>query len=324
MNSNPRDWIDRHFDGDLSEQEHAEFQAWLRSSASHAAEFARTALLHDRIRAELLASDVVSAPQPMARRSIVPSTRSIAMWAATLASVLILLSLWIGFGGTSVSAATELNRLIAAQLQSQDRKYQIDVEEVAVPDQVQHRLEADRPPKPPLNGAVLYVRRGNQFVLIRETPEGAPFVTGSNGQTSWAVKPDGSVRFSRDLTRFNRDLPGHEHDIPLIHLEDGLSQLKAAYDIQLLPIEAAPDGAATEEATRLLVAVKKRGERGPRRVEITYAVESGHIRQLRFVEMPYGPERLTLRMTLLEEQNQGPGFFDHPAHHAPDRHVQEE
>jgi ferric-dicitrate binding protein FerR (iron transport regulator) len=51
--------IFRDLNGDLAEQEQAEFQQWLRLSAWHAAEFARASLLHDRIRSELLASDVV-------------------------------------------------------------------------------------------------------------------------------------------------------------------------------------------------------------------------------------------------------------------------
>lgn len=324
MNSSPQDWISRSLDGDLSEQEHAELQEWLRASEANAALFARAALLHDRIRGELLAGDVVSAPQTVAPGERARFTRSIAVWAATVASLLFLLTLWIGFSGTTASAATELNRLIAAQEQSLDREYRIDVEEVAVPERDRRSPEADRPPKPPLDDAVLYVRRGGQFVLLRPTPSGSPFITGSNGEVSWAVKPDGSVRFSRDLTRFNRDLPGHEHDMPLINLEEGLSQLKAAYEVQLLPLEVAEENAADNEATRLLVAVKKRGARGPQRVEITYAVESKHIRQMRFVGMPYGPERLTLRMTLMQEKSLDPDFFDHTAHHAPESRAVEE
>ncbi len=51
---------------------------------------------------------------------------------------MLLLTLWIGFGGTTASAAIELNRLIAAQEQSLDREYRIDVEDVAVPDRDRH------------------------------------------------------------------------------------------------------------------------------------------------------------------------------------------
>ncbi len=40
--------------------------------------------------------------------------------------------------------------------------------------------------------------------------------------------------------------------------------------------------------------------------------------------LPYGPERLTLRMTLVEEQDLGTKFFDHESHHGSDRVVEEE
>jgi hypothetical protein len=43
---------------------------------------------------------------------------------------------------------------------------------------------------------------------------------------------------------------------------------------------------------------------------------------MRFVEMPYGPDRLTLRMTLLEERPLGAKFFDHESHHDLSRTVE--
>lgn len=171
---------------------------------------------------------------------------------------------------------------------------------------------------------MLHVRGGGQFVLVRKTADGRPFVTGSNGQTSWAVRPDGPVRFSSDLTRFNRDLPGHEHSMPLSNIHEGLERLREAFDVQLLPVESGDEANIDDEPSRLIVAVKKRGFRGPKRVEVTYSVRSGLIRQMRFVEMPYGPARLTLRMTLVEEQPLGEAFFDHQSHHDADRTVEEE
>jgi hypothetical protein len=236
---------------------------------------------------------------------------------------LLLVSLEIG--KTPAVASTELKRLIAAQETELDRTYRIAVEDAPTPGRKRQPVVNDnRPPKPPLDGALLHVRKGNQFVLIRQMAGGRQFVTGCNSRTSWAVRPDGPVRVSADLTRFNRDLPGHEHDFPLIQIERGLAQLQDAYDIQLLPIENSDDSAAEDLPTRLLVAVKKRGHRGPQRVEITYAVRTGKIRQLRFIEMPYGPEHLTVRLTQEEERPLGPAFFDHQSHHASDRVVEEE
>lgn len=325
----PGDLISRYLDDELTSDELREFQEWLRSSPEHIRQFTRTCWLHDRLRGELQAisqvpptplSPALSQPQASARR---PLGSRVVM--ACLAAVVAVLSLvWWEVGTTQVSAATELNRLIVAQEGQLDKTYEIDVEEIAASRHRQgEQTKANRPPKPPLDGAVLHVRHGGQFVLIRDQPDGRPFITGSNGHTSWAIRPDGPVRFSRDLTRFNRDLPGHEHDIPLIQIEDGLKQIREAYEIRLLPIENVDDNSG-QLASRLLVAVKKHGYRGPQRIEITYTVATGQIRQLRFVEMPYGPERLTLRMTLVEERNLSSDFFDYQSHCSADRIIEEE
>lgn len=334
MTFHPREQIARYLDGELTPPEQLEFERWLNSSPIHLQELARASLLHDRLRDELHARQVANAlsgDQP-AR----PATsggqgpRLMAVLGAVAAVFVGLAVVWLGGRGTPVSAATELNRLIKAQHElGVDRTYRLSVEEVALPEPGQRqRPEENRPPKPPLDGAILHVRRRNQFVLIRPMPGGQTFVTGSDGRTSWAIRPDGPVRLSTDLTRFNRDLPGHEHKIPLIDVEHGLEHLRTAYDVQVLPIEEENPESGTQggisEPTRLLVAVKKRGSRGPKRVEITYSVQTRQIHQIRFVDMPYGPERLTVRLTLVEERNQGPGFFSPGAHHAADRTMEEE
>lgn len=326
MTVDPRSLISGYLDETLSPEEHAILETWLKASPANTRQFAAEMLLHDRLRGEYLAIEVLA--QAKAPVTICPGVipekeksdrrRITALAAAATIAVAASLLVWFSLAGTSVSAAAELKRIIVASLRGQDRTYRITVEE---PPLLDHRNSPQpvidgRPPKPPLDGATLHVRSGNQFVLIRPTLEGQPFVTGSNGRTSWAVKPDGSVRVSSDLNRFNRDLPGHEQGMPLIDIADGLDRLRAAYDIEVLPVEPADDDSAgTSEQSRLMVAVKKRGFRGPRRVEITYFVTSGLIRQMRFVEMPYGPERLTVQLTLVEERPLDETFFDHTSHH---------
>ena len=333
MTVDPRSLVSGYLDDTLSPEEHSILQAWLKESPANARQFADDVLLHDRLRGEHLALDALAQSERAVNddASFVtgkttpsrPRTTAIAaaLTIATAASFLI----WISLTGTNVSAAAELKRIIVASMRGQDRTYRITVEEPPLLDHRKSQKAAtdSRPPKPSLDGATLHVRTGNQFVLVRPAPNGQPFVTGSNGKISWAVKPDGSVRASSDLNRFNRDLPGHEQAMPLINIADGLDHLRQAYDIEVLPVEPADDDSAgTGEQSRLMVAVKKRGFRGPRRVEITYFVTTGLIRQMRFVEMPYGPERLTLRLTLIEERPLGESFFDHTSHHDAQRTVE--
>jgi hypothetical protein len=270
--------------------------------------------------------DAVSLPagQSLPGKRNRPALMSIAM---VFVATLVVAVIWNGLGESSAKAAMgELSRLIRTNSETIDRTYRIAVEEVSQPRRGgrDKSVEKQRPPKPPLDGATLHVRGGDQFVLVRRTADGRPFVTGCNGTMSWAVRPDGPVRFSADVTRFNRDVPGHEHSMPLNNIRDGLERLREAYDIRLLPVEVPDDASNGNDATRLIVAVKKHGFRGPQRVEISYSVTSGLIRQIRFIEMPYGPERLTLRMSLVDQHPLGRDFFDHSSHHATDRVVEEE
>ncbi len=351
MSFDPQELIDGYLDDRLSPNELEQLETWIQECPQNAREFASAAMLHDRLRDEQVARSGIARfvvdgckPNPAEQDSefeSTPKVRIASIWRwnglrsiATAASVLataagLLIILWNGFGDSvAVAGVVELNRLIATSVLSFDQTYQIDVEDVALARRRGGRgrdASQMRPPKPPMDAAILHVRGQSNFVLIRKTVDGADFVTGSNGRSSWAALPDGPVRVSSDLSRFNRDVPGHEFHMPLSNINEGLSQMRVAYDLHVLPIEN-PDGDVSfgEGASRLLVAVKKKGYPGPRRVEITYSVSSGHIEQLRFIEMPYGPDRLTLRLTLVEERDLGPDFFDHSSHHTSDRTVIEE
>lgn len=346
MSLDPQSLINGYLDETLSSAEHAALQDWLKAAPENARQFAAASLLHDRLRAELTSLNhivedanvdstlplaTVAKPQlatsskTLAKASRFRSFRFALMSIAT-ALLLAVAVLWKGFGVTPASAATtEINRIIAATTHAPDQTYHIAVEEtgaISSRELSNDAPERQRPPKPPLTDATLHVRAGGQFVLIRQTNDGRSFITGSNGRSSWAIKPDGSVRVSSDLNEFNRDVPGHEHSMPLIHIEDGLGRLLEAYDVRLLPIEPADDAGSgavitNTEATRLIVAVKKRQFRGPKRVEISYSVQSGLIQQMRFIEIPYGPERLTLRMTLQSQQPLGERFFEPTSHAVP-------
>lgn len=316
----PSSLIAGFLDETLSAEEHRALSEWLRKSVDHRRRFAQAVLLHDRLRGEFLVATALAPPdvRPTLATGATPYARRIvAVLSATAVVIVAFVVLWNGIGETPAAAAVvELNRLISANAQAADRTYIIEVETRTPGSSRERRPEQSRPPKPSMDGAILHVRGQDQFVLIRTTPEGRPFATGSDGQMSWAVRPDGPVRVSSDLNRFNRDLPGHEHSMPLSNIEEGLERLRTAYAVQVLLNETSDEAVgARHDALRLMVAVKKSGQRGPRRVEITYVAATGQIRELRFVEMPYGPDRLTLKLSLLEERSLGRDFFGHAAHH---------
>ncbi|MFO1021775.1 MAG: hypothetical protein U0903_13910 [Planctomycetales bacterium] len=263
-----------------------------------------------------------------ARSLVFRKFRSLAILSTVLTFTVISFVFWQGPGSSKLSAASrELSRLIELNEKGEDRTYKITVEKRSREEGrgSSHVAELRRPPKPPMNDAVLHVRPGHQFVLERKTELDTPFITGSDGKTSWSVRAEGPVRVSNDLTRFHRDLPGHEYQMPLINLEQGLGQLREAYDIRIEEKIAGPaEQSDSARGDRTLAATKRRGFRGPRQVEIDYSSESGQIREIRFIDMPYGPERLTLRLTLVAEKNLGSKFFEHQSHHPADRRVEYE
>jgi len=351
MSDAPRQLIDRYFDDELTPAEFAEFEEWLRASPDNAAMFASAAIFHDQLTTAMKArsalaaeeastnsmsrvDDAESFPDAASDQDFRPTTRGAAfrrramVVAATslAASLLVVLLFWRGVNENPAAAATaELDRLIAAAMDAKGRVYRLDVEEIhPAPARSDRKKspEQNRPPKPPLDGATLSVDGANRFVLSHRLSDGQMLITGADGVTSWAVRPEGPVKVSSDPTHFQRDVPGHEHAMSLNHLDQALEQLRRAYEIQVLPTE---DGEEVDEQhsepIRLLVAIRRRGERGPRRVEISYGATSRELRQLRFVDMPYGPDRLTLRLTFVESKTFSDSYFRHESHHDGNRQV---
>ncbi len=329
MTNSFHDLINGYLDDMLTAQQHAELSEWIQSDPEHARQFAESVMLHDRLRGEFgYPHDLPRIDEPANKVPLTAySIRSLSML-ATAASVALIgfFFLWGNFGQSSVSAAMrELDRIIEKNVRFGDRTYQISVENVLAPPRRGKRKsneEEQRPPKVSLDGAIVHVRSGNQFVLIRKDNNGEPFITGSDGQTSWAVRSKGPVRVSHDLTRFHRDLPGHENATPLTNIHEGLEHLRQTYDVQFLPIGPEEYHGRDNEAYRMLVAIKKPKQRGPQRVEIVYESNSGCIRDMRFIQMPHGTDLLDLRMTLVEEQQLDSDFFAHHFHHPRDRTVE--
>ncbi|HBE62218.1 MAG TPA: hypothetical protein DDX19_05625 [Rhodopirellula baltica] len=363
MNNDYQELIDQYLDDSLSSEQQAQLNKWIKSDPKNARQFASRAMLHDRLRSELAVDDdakvvltsrenqvtisVVdeatspvledSLPRPL-RQSLIPEclankpqsmTRRrwpFAFASTACAALLAVALLWQTVDTPSASAAmAELNRIIEASKMSVDRTFVISVLDAVVPPEHQdpRSPERRRPPKPSLDGAVLNVRGPEQFVLKRKTAQGEWFITGRNETTSWAIRPDGPVRYSDNLTEFARDLPGHEDGLPINNLNDGLEALRTAYDLELIPGENAEPGSEHDgETYQRMIATKKPGFRGATKVEILYAESSGKISEMRFDQMSYGPQQISLTMTAIDEQSLPDNYFDHAHHHGPERAVE--
>ncbi|MEY3457850.1 MAG: hypothetical protein RL215_1007 [Planctomycetota bacterium] len=348
----PDDLLHGYLDQSLTSEQQLELEAWLEESPQHVRSFADLLMLHSQLRSEALLLDS-GLPAASALPAVIPELapveepgrrirgrRRLRRLSGLAITILITLAAVLSFRPgsqrTTVSAASaEILQLITENKAPRDRTYQISVEHAVPVERRRSRVvhSEKRPPKPPMDDATLHVGGSGQFVLIRRRPDGRLFITGSSGIQSWAVRPDSPVRTSTDLLRFSRDLPGHEYSLSLTELPLTLEQLQQSFDVQIVDAGAADEstaanGASIEDpisaATRLLIAVRRPGRPGPRRIEIEYNAASHEIHQIRFIDMPYGPERLTLRLTLTSRDSQPVGFYDHAAHHAPELPVEQE
>jgi hypothetical protein len=311
MTFDPDFLIHAYIDQTATSSEESELSAWIQADPANARKFAEAIRLHDALR------NAATLGQPLRtqRAESVPRERRRASrrWGYGLGVAGSLVIVVFGFWwllSTSTSAAGELDRLLQSPSVAADRTYLI------------RSLDEAPPPaegkQPSIDGAILYVRNPDRYVLVRHFADGRPYVTGSDGEKNWSAPPIGAVRVSGEPNRFRGPLPGHQHGIPFADLRSDLAELREAYRLQMLEPNA--------KGWRGLVAERRSPQhRGPRRVEIRYDATTGVIHQMIFDGMPQargGPRGLLIELTAMEPLPAD--FFRHEKHHSPDRRVIEE
>jgi hypothetical protein len=321
MSAPATDLIHGYLDEMLTAEQHVELANWIKASAEHARQFSETVLLHDRLRAEMLAGDLLeiqhavvasrsSSERPWVRRVIALST-------ALCLTLALGLLFWQSVSSPVLAASDELQRIIQASESALDRTYVLtaldeDVDSETLPSTV-------RGAKPSVDGALLYVRGPNQYVLVRYFADGTEFITGSDGTTAWSVPPRGRVRVSSDPTRFRGAVPGQQHAIPFVDMRNSLRQLQESYELDLSQ-ETTPEGWRRMNATRRATATG-----GPKQVALWYDAQSGVIHRMLLERLPQargGPRNVLLELT--DERDLGPAYFEHTSHHDTNREVIEE
>lgn len=332
MATDPQILISRYLDGLLSEDEFKELTAWIAEKPEHATQFAQASLLHDRLRNHFrarmeLVSEKSQAQRVAAQRDsmrILSRWKGVAFLVSSAAVILVVFLIFHGGSGESARAAEmELKRLIHVTERISDCTYLITALDEG---KVEDRPKKGGLPQPPINGAILYRRGPGQYVLVRKFPDGSEFITGSDGKTSWSCPPvqEGkkgpAVRVSNDPLRFRGPVPGQQHNIPFLDIRNSLDQLREAYTLTFLPSRPGPDGNTQWNGIRADRREDVAG--GPKHVEIWYVPETGVIQKMRFDGMPRakgGPRSLLVE--LMDQRDLGPNFFDHTAHHGPERRV---
>lgn len=334
--------ISRQFDGELSGEEHQRLQEWINSKPENAKSFVELAMLHDRLMTTSSQANgkgddffVATSKTSFSATSIQKRTRWTIGVASSLAALL-LISLFIiqVFQGTpALAAETQLERLIENARDSPDRTYLITSLDLRGKKRFRGRNRngyrnqsnpRGEKTQAPVDGALLHLRGENSYVLVRRFSNGDEFITGSDGDTSWTVPPQGRVRVSDDAGRFRGGMPGNQHSIPFINLHDDLEQIRDAYDIQWL--DAASATSVSNSALGCLVAKKKSAQnRGPKFVEIWFDLETGVVVEMLLDKLPQargGPEKVLLE--LIDESDLPEDFFEHTYHHDSNRKVKHE
>ena len=312
----PDELINSYLDGMLTAEQEARLNAWVKASAANASRFA-TAVVFDTRLGEFCRSavDIGLNPHGLELTEEKVSGKPIHRRRLTLlgglaAAVMFLTAAFWWLPAGRVNAATELERLIALEPDSTDRTYRI-VNLDPYPEQAEER-------RPPIDGAILYVRQPDKYMLRRTFPDGSVFLTGCDGRRNWAVPPDGAVRVSGDPQRFRGPLPGHHYGLPFVNLKSDLMQLREAYDLAVLQQD--------QGGLKGLVGFKKSHDyRGPRQVMLWYEAGSGVIRKMQFDGMPQargGPN--SVAVDLVEQGRKPADFYDHQSHHAENVTVVEE
>ena len=187
-------------------------------------------------------------------------------WAAA-ATVLLAIGLWV-FTYAPKPAMASLNDIISALGHPGDRTYRIRMEDLPEPPQREPRNDPppEAVPKPGLDGATLYLRDGQQYLLVRKDPNGGSIFDGYDGRQSWRVRAGVLAETKEGLGAGGIPMPAIMADVPFSDLHRTLEQIKTDYTVEQLDQAPLPSGG--EVLRHVLVRRNSREVRGPETIEL--------------------------------------------------------
>ncbi len=215
----------------------------------------------------------------------------------------------------SNTAVAAIDQIIVAIDQAKDRTYALSFE--------REDRRQDRPPMPrgkdrrsDLDGATLYLRGSNQHVLYRSTASGKFLINGSDGVTSWLIRPDKPLLTSSDPQAFPIPIPDELANIFSLDLKSTLLHIREHYTIKHL--EEVVDEKQSNEMLHYLDARKITREfEGPKNIEIWANAQTGLLLRIEFakIHLQDDPHPKRLIIDLIDQEQLSDDWFTHQAHY---------
>jgi len=227
----------------------------------------------------------------------------------------------------SNKAMATIDQMIAAIENAGDRTYSIIVrdQKTGRRERGSGRFSAERRNRHEraiFNGATLYLRGRDKFVLYRYTSSGQTVINGSDGQTNWLIRPRRPVLVSNNPEAFRIPMPEDLAGLLTLDFSDTLQQIRESYKIKYLgtvPVEQVQEASwAYLHATR-----HNRRFKGPRVIRIWAHPDTGLLRRIEFadIRLQDDPEPKKLIFDLRDQKRLADNWFTHTAHHSEDAEV---
>jgi len=208
----------------------------------------------------------------------------------------------------SNKAMATIDQMITAIENAGDRTYAIIVRDQRTRERERESgrftsVKRYRQERAGLDGATLYLRGRDKYVLYRYTPSGKTVINGSNGQTNWLIRPERPVLVSNNPQAFKIPMPEDLANLLTLDFSDTLQQIREHYKIKYLstvPVDQDQEASWTY----LHATQQKRKFKGPRVIRIWAHPDTGLLRRIEFadIRLQDDPEPKKLILDLMDQK----------------------
>lgn len=247
-----------------------------------------------------------------------PTSHGVKRPLRTMAPVAALLVFVLGGLGLllPVGTASALERLRVALEQELDRTYRIEVLDTFVEDTDPPRVDRGRySVGAHLDGATLWLRGPQRFVLEQHLPNGETRTIGSDGREAWSVRGNGPVRVSFETGRFGGSVLEKRRELAFLDLRQQVLNLERSYALEWV------ERADSDSLSRVRGTRRSEVRGGPRDIELWFD-DDGITHRMVLRRLPRGnggPRSVSIELVSCTPLPTD--FFQHHAHHEPNRPI---